>query len=404
MAPSFDCMVSSLLCAEDDTSIFGDNDCYFGGSGEVGEFGSTWDHSFYRNSNQNRVFNGVGEDGLPLQSEECVVLMVEKEHQHLPNAGYLKRLQGGDLDPAARNEAVDFIRKVHAHFNFGPLCEYLSINYLDRFLSAYELPKGKAWMMQLLAVACLSLAAKMEETEVPLVLDLQVCESKFVFEARTIQRMELLVLSTLSWRMQAITPFSFIDYFLYKLNDDKTPLRSSILGSIQLISSTIKGPTFLSCYSKLQKDRKTNVVFSCNNFERDLMVGGELNVGIDFLEFKPSEIAAAVAIYVAVETTTVDTEKAMSVLTQHVKKERVMKCVEVINDMSLVGRSIKVGSNATVPSVPQSPIGVLDAACFSYKSEDTTVGSFANSSSQTHTSPSRSTKRRKLNRPCEVEL
>ncbi|KAG8494005.1 hypothetical protein CXB51_011400 [Gossypium anomalum] len=366
MAPSFDCMVSSLLCAEDDTSIFGDNDCYFGGSGEVGEFGSRWDHSFYRNSNQNRVFNGVGEDGLPLQSEECVVLMVEKEHQHLPNAGYLKRLQGGDLDPAARNEAVDFIRKVHAHFNFGPLCEYLSINYLDRFLSAYELPKGKAWMMQLLAVACLSLAAKMEETEVPLVLDLQVCESKFVFEARTIQRMELLVLSTLSWRMQAITPFSFIDYFLYKLNDDKTPLRSSVLGSIQLISSTIKG--------------------------------------IDFLEFKPSEIAAAVAIYVAVETTTVDTEKAMSVLTQHVKKERVMKCVEVINDMSLVGGSIKVGSNATVPSVPQSPIGVLDAACFSYKSGDTTVGSFANSSSQTHTSPSRSAKRRKLNRPCEVEL
>lgn len=29
-------------------------------------------------------------------------------------------------------------------------------------------------MMQLLAVACLSLAAKMEETEVPLCLDLQV--------------------------------------------------------------------------------------------------------------------------------------------------------------------------------------------------------------------------------------
>lgn len=105
-------MFSSLLCAEDDTSIFGDNDCYFGGSGEVGEFGSTWDHSLYRNTNQNRVFNGVGEDGLPLQSEECVVLMVEKEQQHLPNAGYLKRLQGGDLDPAARNEAVDFIRKV----------------------------------------------------------------------------------------------------------------------------------------------------------------------------------------------------------------------------------------------------------------------------------------------------
>jgi len=37
-----------------------------------------------------------------------------------------------------------------------------------------DVQKGKAWMMQLLAVACLSLAAKLEETEVPLSLDLQV--------------------------------------------------------------------------------------------------------------------------------------------------------------------------------------------------------------------------------------
>ncbi|XWS21430.1 hypothetical protein CRYUN_Cryun30bG0054200 [Craigia yunnanensis] len=355
MAPSFDCAVSGLLCAEDNNIIFYDND-YFGGGAEVEEFGATWNHRYYRNLNQNRVFNGVDEDGLPLQSEECLALMVEKELQHLPDADYLKKLQSGDLDLEARKEAVDWIGKVHAHFGFGPLCAYLSINYLDRFLSAYELP-GKAWMMQLLAVACLSLAAKMEETEVPLILDLQVGESKFVFEARTIQRMELLVLSTLSWRMQAITPFSFMDYFLYKLNDDKIPLRSSILRSIQLISSTIKG--------------------------------------IDFLEFKPSEIAAAVAISVAVETRTVDTEKAISVLIQHVQKERVMKCVELVHDLSLVGGSVKEG-NAPVPSVPHSPIGVLDAACLSYKSDDTTVGSCANSS-HTHSSPN--IKRRKLNRP-----
>jgi hypothetical protein len=37
-----------------------------------------------------------------------------------------------------------------------------------------HLQKNKAWTMQLLAVACLSLAAKMEETDVPLSLDFQV--------------------------------------------------------------------------------------------------------------------------------------------------------------------------------------------------------------------------------------
>nr|GMD85039.1 cyclin-D4-2-like isoform X1 [Ipomoea batatas] len=175
--------------------------------------------------------------------------------------------------------------QVHAHFNFGPLCAYLAVNYLDRFLSAYELPvmKGKSWMMQLLAVACLSLAAKMEETEVPLCLDLQVGDARFVFEARTIQRMELLVLSTLKWRMQAVTPFSFIDYFLTKINGgDQIASSSSIMKCIELILSTLQGT--------------------------------------HFLEFRPSEIAAAVAIFIAVETEAVDSEKAISLMLHHVQK------------------------------------------------------------------------------------
>jgi len=67
-------------------------------------------------------------------------------------------------------------------------------------------------------------------------------ESKYIFEAKTIQRMELLVLNTLKWRMQAITPFSFIDYFLQKINDDdEAPIGASILQSSELILSTVRG-------------------------------------------------------------------------------------------------------------------------------------------------------------------
>lgn len=141
--------------------------------------------------------------------------------------------------------------------------------------------RGKAWAVQLLAVACLSIAAKVEETTVPQSLDLQVLKScaliyngwlanlifwkpvlisdlltmllflcvdcaqvgdpKFVFEAKTILRMELLVMSTLKWRMQACTPYSFIDYFLSKISDDQHPSTSSICRSEQLILSTIRG-------------------------------------------------------------------------------------------------------------------------------------------------------------------
>ncbi|GFS44001.1 cyclin d4;2 [Actinidia rufa] len=209
----------------------------------------------------------------------------------MPSSDYLKRLRKGDLDLEARREAIDWIGKVHANFNFGPLCTYLAVSYLDGFLSAYELPKGKAWMMQLLTVACLSIAAKKGETEVPLCLDLQV-----------------------------------------------------------------KGMIFL------------------------------VNIGIDFLAFKSSKVAAAVTVSVAGDTQTLDTEKAISLLTHHVEKERVLKCVEMIHETSLI--------IASVPSVPLSPIGVLDAAaCLSYKTHDTTVGSCPNSS-QNSPDP----QRRKLNR------
>ncbi|CAN6720551.1 unnamed protein product [Malus baccata var. baccata] len=352
MAPSFDCAVSSLLCAEE--NIF-----------DIDDFGSEEAHRNHRNDSRKGGFCDDGEEGLPLQSQsdEYLGSMVEKEFHHLPASDYLMRLQSGDLDLAARQQAVDWIGKANAHFSFGPLCQYLSINYLDRFLSAYELPNGKAWTMQLLAVACLSLAAKMEEIDVPISHDLQVVESKFVFEARTIQRMELLVLSALRWRMQAVTPFTFIDSFLLMINDDQTNLKTSILRSSHLIVTTAKG--------------------------------------IDSLEYRPSEVAAAVAISVAGEAKTLDNEKAISMLIQHVHlvKERVAKCVNLIHDMTLMSGTPMKEASGVAQSGTQSPIGVLDAGCFSYKSEETTVGSCVNSFHSSSDS-----KRRKLNRPCEVGL
>ncbi|XP_042508801.1 cyclin-D3-1-like isoform X2 [Macadamia integrifolia] len=124
------------------------------------------------------------------------------------------------IDPAlssARREAVEWMLRVIAHYAFCPLTAVLAVNYLDRFLSSFHFQRDKPWMTQLAAVACLSLAAKVEETQVPLLLDLQVEESKYVFEAKTIQRMELLVLSTLHWKMNPVTPLSFLDHIIRRL-------------------------------------------------------------------------------------------------------------------------------------------------------------------------------------------
>ncbi|KAL6527377.1 hypothetical protein OROGR_016467 [Orobanche gracilis] len=119
----------------------------------------------------------------------------------------------------ARCEAVEWMLKVIGYYSFSALTAVLAVNYLDRFLQARFKSSGeeKPWMTQLAAVACLSLAAKVEESRVPLLVDLQVEESKYVFESKTIQRMEILVLSTLGWKMNPVTPLSFLDYIATRL-------------------------------------------------------------------------------------------------------------------------------------------------------------------------------------------
>lgn len=75
----------------------------------------------------------------------------------------------------ARTKAVEWMLKVNVHYGFSARTAVLAVNYLDRFLSSSCFQRDKPWMSQLAAVTCLSLAAKVEETHVPLLLDLQVC-------------------------------------------------------------------------------------------------------------------------------------------------------------------------------------------------------------------------------------
>ncbi|KAL8151926.1 hypothetical protein V2J09_021734 [Rumex salicifolius] len=282
---------------------------------------------------------------VPLRTDEIFAVMLGRECQYSPKQDYFLRLRNGDLNLNFRRDAFDWISKAHAHHCFRPLSLCLSMNYLDRFLSHHDLPKGRAWAVQLLAVACLSIAVKMDEINVPPIVELQVADPKYLFEAKTIQRMELLVLTTLNWQMSAITPFSFVDYFLCKINNGNPIPTVLINKAFQLILWT------------------------------------------DFLEFKPSEIAAAVAITVAGEIQeTVDIDKAIPM---NVEKERVVECVELIKEL---GGEI-LGSNGLF-LLPESPVGVLEAKCFSNASYDINV---VGSSSCAHISSTTTTPDKKSN-------
>ncbi len=73
-----------------------------------------------------------------------------------------------------------------------------------------------------------------------------------IFEAHTIQRMELLVLSTLDWRMSSVTPFSYIDYYFHKLGISNVLLRALLSRVSEIILATLRGAYFfyrhLKCF------------------------------------------------------------------------------------------------------------------------------------------------------------
>ncbi|XP_050129496.1 cyclin-D1-1-like [Malus sylvestris] len=212
---SSDCF-SELLCAEDSGIL----------SGESPECSSEVESPAY-------------------SEEESIAEFIEGERHFVPGIDYLSRLHSQSLDVTARADSVAWILKVQSYYGFQPLTAYLSVNYLDRFLYSRRLPQANGWPMQLLNVACLSLAAKMEEPLVPSLLDLQVEGAKFIFEPRTIRRMELLVLSVLDWRLRSITPFSFIAFFACKLDPTATFIGFLISRATDIILSNIQDSSFL---------------------------------------------------------------------------------------------------------------------------------------------------------------
>ncbi|KAE9613047.1 hypothetical protein Lal_00027756 [Lupinus albus] len=206
-------------------------------------------------SRPNSIIEGESESDnadstlIKLQSLPFILLDNDEEFFSLISKQRLTHFYSNALlleDAPRRYDAVLWISKVSLIYGFTALTTVLAVNYFDRFITTLRFQMDKPWMTQLTAVACLSLAAKMEETHVPLLLDLQVGESRFVFEAKSIQRMELLVLSTLKWRMNPVTSISFFEHIVRRFGM-KSPLHSEFLWRCErVLLSVIADSTVMS--------------------------------------------------------------------------------------------------------------------------------------------------------------
>lgn len=260
--------------------------------------------------------------------------LFQAESDHMPTENYIRNLMSEVSDFNFRREVISII--LQFNYDFEPVLCYLAINYLDRFLSSKGMPQSKPWIIRLLAVSCVSLAAKMKETEFSMA-DLQP-EGGLIFDAVTIQRMEVLILGALNWRMRSITPFSFIPFFisLFKIKDP------------QLIQAL--------------KARATEIILKAQT-------------EIKILEFRPSIVAASALLSASHELFPMQIQSFKRAISKCscVNSETLMSCYSIINDIA-IGGYISVSG---VAGSSETPVNVLDRHCLSYESEVNTTSTEA---------------------------
>ncbi|KAL2489179.1 cyclin-D5-1-like [Forsythia ovata] len=170
--------------------------------------------------------------------EEYIQILLDSEMR-----GF-SQISTGDWIKEARLDAIQYILNKRDLLGFTFQTAYLSVIYLDRFLSRRTIDEEKYWAMKLLSMACLSLAAKMEECVVPALPEF--CVEEYSFESSVIKRMELLVLNTLEWKMGSVTPFAFTHFFLTKFCQS-SPQRNAITTIVQVILDALKDVEIM-CY------------------------------------------------------------------------------------------------------------------------------------------------------------
>ncbi|XP_057462359.1 putative cyclin-D6-1 isoform X1 [Actinidia eriantha] len=254
---------------------------------------------------------------------DTIPALFANESDHMPSHYFSHGLKSNDFRISVRREAISLIFKAQFYCNFDSIIPCLAISYVDRFISMQEIwNEGSSWITRLLAISCLSLAAKMKNTGLS-ISDLQRDEG-FVCDSKSIRRMELLILTTLNWKMRSITPFSFFYFFISLFDLEDPPLIQGL------------------------RDRASEILFR-SHYE------------IKILEYKPSIIAASALLCASQELFPLQFPcfRAAIASCEYVNKEKLLNCSILMEEMGMDRYK------STFHSVCNSttPISVLDRLC-----------------------------------------
>uniref|UniRef100_A0A1D1YEE9 Cyclin-A1-1 n=1 Tax=Anthurium amnicola TaxID=1678845 RepID=A0A1D1YEE9_9ARAE len=142
------------------------------------------------------------------------------ETKRRPSADFMEVIQK-DINASMRAILIDWLVEVAEEYRLVPDTLYLTVNYIDRYLSGNEMNRQH---LQLLGVACMLIAAKYEEICAPQVEEFcYITDNTYIKEE--VLQMEAVVLRYLKFEMTAPTAKCFLRRFVRAAqHSDEVPL------------------------------------------------------------------------------------------------------------------------------------------------------------------------------------
>eukprot|EP00795_Rhopilema_esculentum_P000843 gene843-10587_t len=146
--------------------------------------------------------------GVSEYAEDIYKYLRQAELKCRPKPGYMKKQT--DINCSMRAILVDWLVEVAEEYKLMEQTLYLTVNYIDRFLSCMSVLRGK---LQLVGTACMLIASKFEEIYPPEVSEF-VYITDDTYTAKQVLRMENLILKTLKFDLSAPTALNFLERYI----------------------------------------------------------------------------------------------------------------------------------------------------------------------------------------------
>ncbi|XP_010277154.1 PREDICTED: G2/mitotic-specific cyclin C13-1-like [Nelumbo nucifera] len=141
---------------------------------------------------------------------------MEVEEKRRPLPDYIEKIQK-DVTANMRGILVDWLVEVAEEYKLVPDTFYLTVSYIDRFLSSHALNRQK---LQLLGVSCMLIASKYEEISPPHVEDFcYITDNTYTKEE--VVKMETDILNFLKFEMGNPTIKTFLRRFTRAAQEDR---------------------------------------------------------------------------------------------------------------------------------------------------------------------------------------